>query len=61
MSQIEGPRPSSRAAPSIWYAAVAAPQTKPGGKVRGRWSVWSVVAVIVLAVLSAGEGWIVMP
>ncbi len=32
MSQIDGPRPSSRAAPSIWYEAVAAPKTKPGGK-----------------------------
>ena len=32
VSQIEGDRPSSEAAPSIWYAAVAAPQRKPGGK-----------------------------
>ena len=33
MSQIDGTRPSSCAAPSIWYEAVAAPQTKPSGKV----------------------------
>src|SRR6185295_17256064 len=25
------PRPSASVAPSIWYAAVAAPQTNPGG------------------------------
>ena len=37
VSQIEGVRPSSAAAPSIWYAAVAAPQRNPGGKVRRRW------------------------
>ncbi len=30
---MEGERPSSWAAPSIWYDAVAAPQRKPGGKV----------------------------
>src|SRR3954447_2247608 len=30
---MDGPRPSSRTAPSIWYDAVAAPQTKPSGKV----------------------------
>ena len=33
-SQMESVRPSSWAAPSIWYAAVAAPNTKPGGKAR---------------------------
>ena len=33
VSQIDGPRPSSSTAPSIWYAAVAAPQRKPWGKV----------------------------
>ncbi|BDH03660.1 hypothetical protein HEK131_08870 [Streptomyces seoulensis] len=33
MSQIEGVRPPSRTAPSIWYAEVAAPQRKAGGKV----------------------------
>src|SRR3954452_17858365 len=38
---MERPRPSSSAAPSIWYAAVAAPQRKSAGKpagsgVRGR-------------------------
>src|SRR6266516_2425375 len=32
VSQIEGPRPSSSTAPSIWKEAVAAPQTKPSGK-----------------------------
>lgn len=35
VSQIEGVRPSSRTAPSIWYAEVAAPQRKAGGKVTG--------------------------
>ncbi len=33
--QMEGVRPSSRTAPSIWYAEVAAPQRKAGGKVTG--------------------------
>src|SRR5690349_24571284 len=28
---MDGPRPSSFTAPSIWYDAVAAPQTKPSG------------------------------
>ncbi|GAA3335579.1 hypothetical protein GCM10020358_04410 [Amorphoplanes nipponensis] len=28
---MDGPRPPSFTAPSIWYAAVAAPQTKPSG------------------------------
>ncbi|GAA4079406.1 hypothetical protein GCM10022233_68990 [Streptomyces shaanxiensis] len=32
MSQIDGVRPPSRTAPSIWYADVAAPQRKEGGK-----------------------------
>src|SRR5262245_14528753 len=32
VSQIDAVRPPSAAAPSIWYAAVAAPQTKPAGK-----------------------------
>ena len=34
VSQIEGPRPSSVAAPSIWYAAVAAPKARvdPSGR-----------------------------
>ncbi|WP_316250007.1 sensor histidine kinase [Micromonospora chalcea] len=32
MSQTDSPRPSSLAAPSIWYAEVAAPQPKPSGK-----------------------------
>ena len=29
---MEGERPSSETAPSIWYDAVAAPQRNPGGK-----------------------------
>ena len=29
---MEGVRPSSAAAPSIWYDAVAAPHRKPSGK-----------------------------
>ena len=29
VSQTEGPRPSASVAPSIWYAAVAAPHLKP--------------------------------
>src|SRR5258707_5368221 len=32
---MDGPRPSSSTAPSIWYAAVAAPQRKPSGKRTG--------------------------
>ncbi len=32
VSQIDGVRPSSATAPSIWYDAVATPQTKPSGK-----------------------------
>ncbi len=32
---MEGVRPPSRTAPSIWYAEVAAPQRKAGGKVTG--------------------------
>ncbi len=35
VSQIEGVRPPSRTAPSIWYAEVAAPQRKAEGKVTG--------------------------
>jgi hypothetical protein len=35
VSQIDGVRPSSRTAPSIWYADVAAPHRKAGGKVTG--------------------------
>src|SRR3954471_8463854 len=31
MSQIDGPLPSAVGAPSIWYDAAAAPQTKPFG------------------------------
>ena len=31
-SQMLSPRPSSFAAPSVWYAAVAAPQANRGGK-----------------------------
>ena len=36
VSQMEGPRPSSWAAPSIWYAAVAAPSRKSFGMRTGR-------------------------
>ncbi len=32
VSQIDRPPPSSATAPSIWKAAVAAPQMKPSGK-----------------------------
>ena len=32
VSQMLGPRPSSVAAPSIWYAAVLVPNRKPGGR-----------------------------
>src|SRR5215212_7107204 len=32
-SQIDGPRPPSWTAPSIWYAAVAAPHTQSSGKI----------------------------
>lgn len=34
VSQIDGVRPISRAPPSIWYAAVAVPHRKSGGKLR---------------------------
>ena len=34
VSQTDGPRPSSLAAPSTWYEAVATPQTKSFGKRR---------------------------
>ena len=37
VSQMLGLRPSSADAPSIWYAAVAEPQTNPSGN----FSVWS--------------------
>src|ERR687897_3036816 len=32
-SQIDSPRPPSWTAPSIWYAAVAAPHTQSPGKI----------------------------
>src|SRR5690606_18315906 len=35
VSQMDGVRPSSRTAPSIWYAEVAAPQRKTEGKATG--------------------------
>src|SRR4051812_34992071 len=35
MSQMDGPLPSSAAAPSIWYADAAAPQTKLRGSSTG--------------------------
>src|SRR5262245_36427212 len=34
VSQIDGERPSSATAPSIWYAAVAVPQRNPSGNAR---------------------------
>ncbi len=48
VSQIDGVRPSSATAPSIWYDAVAAPHKKPVGKVtvacRAGWGCpWRVV------------------
>jgi hypothetical protein len=39
VSQTDRPRPSSATAPSIWYAAVAAPQVKPSGNRNGPVSV----------------------
>ena len=50
VSQIEGDRPSSEAAPSIWYAAVALPQRKPGGK----------ATTPALAAAAAGWLWVVI-
>src|SRR6186997_309650 len=47
MSQIDGPRPSSAAAPSIWYAEAANPQVKSAGK---GW------ASLVGSVSNAGDG-----
>ncbi|GAA2138212.1 hypothetical protein GCM10009802_47640 [Streptomyces synnematoformans] len=37
---MEGVRPSSWAAPSIWYAAVAVPHRKPSGKVAVVSDIW---------------------
>ena len=34
VSQIDGPRPPSCTAPSIWYDAMATPSSKPGGSSR---------------------------
>src|SRR5947208_2525547 len=39
-SQIDGPRPSSLTAPSIWYEAVAVPHRKSGGNRRASNSGW---------------------
>src|SRR5207302_8810536 len=39
VSQMDGPRPSSWTAPSIWYAEVAVPQRKRSGNVRARGAV----------------------
>src|SRR5262245_1905712 len=50
-SQMLSPRPSSPTAPSTWYAAVAAPQTKPGGKLR----VSALVADLRVGVVSVTE------
>src|SRR3954451_10717845 len=33
VSQMDGPRPSSATAPSIWYDAVDTPKRKPGGNI----------------------------
>src|SRR5688572_5719021 len=44
-SQIDGPLPSARAAPSIWNALVATPQVKDAGKRRRR---------------SATESWVIL-
>src|SRR3954452_17320879 len=43
------PRPSRSAAPSIWYAAVPAPQRKPSGK---DWSSWAVPSLMPCTSLS---------
>src|ERR1700722_3970759 len=55
VSQIDGPRPSVVAAPSIWYAAVAAPQTKSAGNVRTALPepLVSVAVLFFLAMLAA--------
>ena len=54
VSQIDGARPSSATAPSIWYAAVAAPQTKSRPRSSGvqdspQWTVLPVTGVQRLA------------
>ena len=52
VSQMDGPLPSSRLAPSIWKADVAAPQTNPSGTRRvgsGRGSVGAMTAQWSLA------------
>src|SRR3984885_9997633 len=58
VSQTEGPRPSVVAAPSIWYAAVAAPQTKPAGNVRTALPepLVSVAVIFFLSVLAVNGG-----
>jgi hypothetical protein len=45
-SQIDSPRPSSRAAPSIWYDAVAAPKRKFAPKAPSPTAAEVAVAVI---------------
>src|SRR6478735_1778852 len=53
-SQIESRRPSSWAAPSIWKAAVAAPNRKSWGKARG-------IAVVMRSMILSGNVGVRMP
>ena len=50
---MDGVRPSSVAAPSIWYDAVAVPQTKPGGNATSVPSAAGFSCVVVTCVLSS--------
>lgn len=65
VSQMDGVLPSSAAAPSIWYAAVATPQRKPAGRPGTAWAAisrayaWGVTRFMVLlwwALLGAAAG-----
>src|SRR3982074_1163714 len=46
---MDGRRPSSSTAPSIWYDAVAAPQRKPSGNISNRGSTNCCTLVIAAA------------
>src|SRR5207248_151869 len=58
VSQMDGPRPSSWTAPSIWYAEVAVPHRKPSGNDRGRGAVMGgFLGGVLLSSPLGGEGW----
>src|SRR4051812_47439594 len=68
VSQIDGARPSSSTAPSIWYAAVAAPQPNCGGNSYGSAAeptdvtgARSVLVVVVMAHRAAATRRLALP